>query len=56
MPSTQTMLKQIAALLGTEDLSEWEAGFVEGIKDRQTTTLSGKQIEIVERIWQKHFA
>lgn len=56
MVSVQTMLKQISALLGTEDLTEWETGFVENLQDRETTLLSGKQVETIERIWKKHFA
>jgi hypothetical protein len=45
----------------TGDLTDWENEFVAGLFSRtrdgeDTTKLSGKQVEVVERIWQKHFA
>lgn len=56
--SVKVMLEQIAAMLGTDDLTEWETSFVEGVQRNasDTTRLSGKQVEVIERIWRKHFA
>ncbi len=61
MKSVASMIEQVAGMLGTDDLTEWESSFVESIVDRigerkDTTRLSPKQAEIAERIWRKHFA
>lgn len=54
-------VKRIAGLLGTQDLTEWETRFVDSITDSTDTgancsQLSAKQIDIVTKIWEKHFA
>ena len=54
-------VKQIAGLLGTKDLNDWEQNFVRAVYARthegaSTLTLTDKQIEIIDRIWDKHFA
>lgn len=59
--SVGTMVKQISGLLDTSDLIDWENRFVgdiaQGTQDGQRTeTLTEKQIEVIERIWKKHFA
>lgn len=59
--SIAAMVDQIAGMLGTADLNDWESGFVDSIIERigdrkDTTRLSPRQVEIVERIWRKHFA
>lgn len=61
MTSIGTMIKRISGLLGTSDLNAWEQGFVSGVTEKtndgdQTTSLSAKQIETIERIHDKHFA
>lgn len=60
MVSTGTMIGHLSGLLGTGDLSEWEAQFVESLEARknagQVTSLSEKQIETLERLYKKHFA
>lgn len=61
MTSIGTMIERISGLHGTKDLNEWETGFVCGIVSKtnngeRTTDLSAKQVEIVERIHNKHFA
>lgn len=65
MPSLNTMVKQVEALLGTNDLNDWEEGFVSSIVKRtkcggptgsNTSMLTEKQIDSLERIWKKHFA
>lgn len=60
--SIGTMIEQIDGLRDTKDLSEWEQGFVTSILQRyllankDTQALSGKQVEVIERIWSKHFS
>lgn len=60
--SVGTMIEQLQGLLGTGDLSEWENDFVTSVHARylwvnkNMQQLSGKQVEVVERIWGKHFA
>jgi hypothetical protein len=61
MISINTMIKRIAGLQGTRDITEWEDSFIGSVVDKteggkETTGLSGKQVEIVERIHNKHFA
>jgi hypothetical protein len=55
------MLAQLEGLLGTEDLSEWEQKFVSNClvqsdQGQHTPKLSGKQVEKIEQVWEKHFA
>lgn len=59
--SIGTMIKRIAGLQGTGDISEWEDNFIGSVIERtdegnNTTILTAKQVEIVERIHNKHFA
>lgn len=59
--SVASMIEQVSGMLGTDDLTDWESGFVESLIERigerkDTTRLSTKQVEAVERIWRKHFA
>jgi hypothetical protein len=61
MTSLNTKVKQILGLQDTSDLNPWENGFVESVAEitkdgERTTGLSDKQVEVVERIWSKHFA
>lgn len=61
MKSIGTMIKQLAALDGLQDLSEWEMEFALDIRDktnggRVTSELSDRQIEVIERLYKKHFA
>ena len=61
MKSLGQKVMQLSGLLGTEDLTPWEEEFVDSINDRtkagkDTTGLSEKQAEIVERLWRKNFA
>jgi hypothetical protein len=60
MVSLNNMVKRISGLT-SKDLTEWEEGFVESILERtdngtDTSMLSEKQILVVERIFNKHFA
>lgn len=60
--SLSTMIEQLDGLRDTSDLTEWENEFVTSILERyliakkDTRRFSAKQLEIVERIWSKHFA
>lgn len=61
MKSIGKMLETIDGLRGTCDVSEWEDQFitscVQSAKSKGTTSqLTGKQVEIIERIHNKHFA
>lgn len=59
--SIGSMIKQIAGMLGTGDLSTWEQSFVRSVVEQSndggdTSKLSDKQVEIVDSIFRKHFA
>lgn len=61
MASLTTMVKQLNGLVDTKDVSDWENEFLTNIMQRtregdNTTVLTDKQIECVERIHQKHFS
>lgn len=61
MASITAMVKRLPGLQGTGDLTPWEEQFVKDIlaKTQQgdnTTSLTEKQVEVVERIFNKHFA
>lgn len=60
--SLGTKIEQLDGLRDTKDLSEWEQGFVTSILERyllagrDTRMLTSKQVDVIERIWTKHFA
>lgn len=62
MKTIGAMIEQLDGLRDTTDLTDWESEFVTSILHRylnakkDTTCLSAKQVEIIERIWNKHFA
>lgn len=61
MASLNTMVKRCAGLIGTKDVSDWESSFLQSLLERtsngdNTTSLTEKQIDVLERIHQKHFA
>lgn len=61
MKSIGQMIRQIAGLADTTDVSDWENRFIHDIVERtnegnRTTGLSPKQVECVERLYRKHFA
>lgn len=58
--SIGVMIKRISGLSGTKDVTEWEDGFIESIVSKtnngqDTTRLTEKQVEVIERIHGKHF-
>lgn len=62
MASIGTMIEHLDGLRETPDLTPWENEFVTSIVTRyqaankDSRVLSGKQIEVIARIWGKHFA
>ena len=64
MPRTVSlgnMVRQIGGLLGSKDLSAWEATFVRDVigysnNGTDTHALSAKQTEVIEKIYRKHFS
>lgn len=60
--SLGTKIEQLDGLRDTDDLTQWEQGFVSSILERylvagrDTRMLSSKQVDVIERIWDKHFA
>lgn len=62
MASIASMIEQIDGLRGTADLTSWETEFVTSVvrtyecANKDSRVLSGKQIEVIARIWSKHFA
>lgn len=60
MKSVGAMVKQLAGLSGADGVTEWENSFITNIVTRtnvgqHTQALSEKQVEVVERIYKKHF-
>ena len=60
MKTLAMKIEQIDGLRDTSDLTPWENEFVTSIVERlpankDTRAYSAKQVEIIERIWEKHF-
>lgn len=51
---------QLEGLLGTDDLNDWETGFVESLVKRgyasDSQGMSAKQADHLEKLYRKHFA
>jgi len=61
MASINVMVQRVAGLQDTGDLSDWEEDFVASVVERSnngenTTTLTTRQVEVLERLFKKHFA
>ena len=60
--SLGTKIEQLDGLRDTDDLTQWEQGFVTSILERyllagrDTRMLSTRQVEALEQIWGKHFS
>jgi hypothetical protein len=52
--SIQQKLKQLEGLIDTNDVTDWENEFLKSVVSRFNWT--EKQLEIIERIYSKHFA
>lgn len=55
------MLRQMAGMADTKDLSQWENRFLKNVLERtgegaRTSILTADQAEKVEEIWNRHFA
>jgi len=62
MKTLASMIKQLAAMVDTDDLTEWENEFVTNIDQRtlngdstRTQSLSSKQVDVIDRLYRKHF-
>lgn len=60
MKSIGQKLKQVTALIGTKDVSEWEEKFLRDMRVKtrdgeRTIGLTPKQVDVIENIHQKHF-
>lgn len=60
MASLNTMVKKVAGLADTRDVSDWENQFIKSLVEKtasgdNTTSLTEKQIDVLERIHNKHF-
>jgi len=58
MKSTAQKIEQLYALMGTKDLNGWEKKFMTScaIKNSLNQPLSEKQLEVLDNIYEKHFA
>jgi hypothetical protein len=60
MKSTQQKIALVSGLTDTKDVTPWENEFLKNIAAKcnagQVTALSDKQREIIDRIFEKHFA
>jgi hypothetical protein len=60
MASLNTMVRKVAGLADTTDVSDWENQFIKSVVEKtrngdNTTALTEKQIEVLERLHAKHF-
>lgn len=60
MASLNTMVKKVAGLADTRDVSDWENQFIKSVLEKtgngeNTTSLTDKQIDVLERLHSKHF-
>lgn len=61
MTSLNTMVKKCAGLVDTKDVTPWEDQFLQSVLEKtgdgnNTTSLTEKQIDVLERIYGKNFA
>ena len=61
MKSIGQMLETIDGLRGTKDITPWQDSFIESCMTtygarKLSNQLSYKQVEIIERIYNKHFS
>ena len=61
MKSIGQMITQLDGLSGTNEINPWENDFVTSVVEKtacgkDTTQLSDKQIDIVQRLYRRHFA
>lgn len=58
MKSIQQKIDQLEGLIDTKDVSAWESGFLVNVvkAHREKRELTTKQVEILDRIHERHFA
>jgi hypothetical protein len=61
MASLNNMVKRCSGLIGTKDVSDWEDDFLKSLVEktqegRNTSSLTEKQITILERIFEKNYS
>lgn len=60
MLSTTQMIRRLEGMVGTKDLTDWESQFVRRLVERadagQVTQLTERQLEVLERLHEQHFA
>ena len=61
MKSLRQKIEQVAGLVDTKDVTDWENGFLKNVLEASkggvyTAALSTRQVETLERIYDKHFA
>ncbi len=60
MTSLNTMVRKCAGLVGTKDVTPWEDQFLQSLLEKtaqgdNTTSLTEKQIDVLQRLHSKHF-
>ncbi|MBT2299218.1 hypothetical protein J7E70_01955 [Variovorax paradoxus] len=60
MASLNTMVKRVAGLADTKDVTDWENRFIKNVvaqthEGDNTTSLSENQIDVLERLHDRHF-
>jgi hypothetical protein len=58
MRSLGKQIELLQGLVGTKDVSDWESNFIASVfrHKNDTSCLTEKQVEIIERLHDKHFA
>lgn len=61
MASLNNMVKKVAGMVDTKDLTDWENKFVKNIvaqtdTGKNTTSLTENQVDVLERLHDRHFA
>lgn len=61
MASLNAMVKKVAGLQDTTDVTDWENSFIKSVVEKtgngsNTTSLTERQVEVLERIHNKHFS
>lgn len=59
MTTLNHMVKQVAGLEGTTDVSDWESDFIHSVvvkteNGKNTTSLTERQITVLEALYGKH--
>lgn len=59
--SINGMVRRVAGLLGTRDLTAWQERFVQSLVDQtcsgaDTSSVTEKQFDVLEQIYNRHFS